>query len=76
MRYKAPLIGALAALAGGILAIASYRTIRPRRFTFEGKLYLRHPDGSFTSLEGAPVISPQLEAVKAHWESRSLRGRS
>lgn len=74
MRSKAPLLGALAALAGGILAIVSYRNLRPRRFTFEGGPYLRHPDGSFTSIEGAPVISPQLESVRAHWESRSFRG--
>ncbi len=60
----------LAAVAGGALALGKYLRSRPVRFDYDGATYVRHPDGSFTGPEGAPVISPQLEAVRAHWESR------
>lgn len=75
MQRNMRLLAALTALAGGILAIANYRRMQPRRFVFQGTSYLRHPDGSFTSLEGAPVISPQLEAVQAYWDASIVRIR-
>lgn len=65
MRY---LIGLAAAAVGGTLLFRRFRASRSRSFDFEGAHYVRHPDGSFTSAEGAPVISPQLEAVRDHWE--------
>ena len=66
------LIG-LAALAGGAWGLRKYLRSRPIRFGFDGAFYIRQPDGSFTSEEGAPVISPQLEAVQEQW--KRTRGR-
>jgi hypothetical protein len=66
-------IGAAAAAvaAAGTWLLGKYRAGRPRTFTFEGETYVRHPDGGFTGAGGAPVISPQLEKVEAHWAGRS-----
>jgi hypothetical protein len=64
------LVGA-AAVIGGAMLLRKYLYSRPVSFSFEGARYTRHPDGSFTSAEGAPVLSPQLEKVKAHWEEMS-----
>lgn len=58
----------LVVIVGGALLLRKYLYSRPIRFKFEGATYVRQPDGSFTSIEGAPVVSPQLEKVKAHWE--------
>lgn len=57
-----------AALFGGAMLLRKYLYSKPIKFTFEGDAYVRHPDGSFTSPEGAPVISPELEKVRAHWD--------
>lgn len=61
------LIGA-AALVGGTMMVRKYLHSRPVTFAYDGATYVRHPDGSFTSPEGAPVISPELEKVRAHWD--------
>lgn len=61
------LIG-LVAVVGVAMAARKYLHSRPITFTFEGARYVHHPDGSFTSEGGAPVTSPQLEVVKAHWK--------
>jgi hypothetical protein len=58
-------LAAVAAAAAWLLN--KYLAGRPRTFTFEGATYVRHADGRFTSGGGAPVISPQLEKVEAHW---------
>jgi hypothetical protein len=47
-----------------------YRAARANTFTYDGATYVRHPDGRFTGAGGAPVISPQLEKVQAHWAGR------
>ena len=62
-------IGAAAAAvaAAGAWLLSKYLAGRPRTFTYEGATYVRHADGRFTSAGGAPVISPQLEKVEAHW---------
>jgi hypothetical protein len=62
-------IGAAAAAvaAAGAWLFNKYRAGRPQAFTFEGATYVRHADGHFTGAGGAPVISPQLEKVEAHW---------
>lgn len=56
-----------AVAAAGAWLFNKYRAGRPRTFAFEGATYVRHPDGRFTGAGGAPVISPQLEKVEAHW---------
>jgi hypothetical protein len=61
-------IGLAAAVIGGAWAVRKYVMSRPVTFYFEGQPYLHHPDGSFTGPQGAPVISPQLERVSAHWQ--------
>jgi hypothetical protein len=58
----------LAAVVGGAMLLRKYLYSKPISFTFEGDAYVRLPDGSFTGPGGAPVISPQLERVKAHWD--------
>lgn len=61
------LVGAVAVI-GGAMLLRRYLHSKPIRFNHDGATYVRHPDGSFTSAEGAPVLSPQLEKVKAHWD--------
>ena len=61
-------IGLAAAVIGGAWAVRKYVLSRPVTFYFEGQPYVHHPDGSFSGPQGAPVISPQLDAVRAHWE--------
>ena len=58
----------LVAVVGGTVLVGRYLGNRPRRFTFEGNAYVRHTDGTFTGSGGAPVLSPQLERVQAHWD--------
>jgi hypothetical protein len=62
-------IGLAAVVIGGAWAARRYMMSRPVTFYFEGEAFVHHPDGSFSGPQGAPVISPQLEAVRAHWES-------
>ena len=64
------LLGA-GALIGGAMLLRRYLHSKPVTFTCDGDTYVRHPDGSFTSPEGAPVLSPELEKVKAHWDEVS-----
>ncbi|MDB5699387.1 MAG: hypothetical protein JWN69_2191, partial [Alphaproteobacteria bacterium] len=59
-----------AVLAAGAWLLNKYLAGRPKSFAYEGATYVRHPDGRFTSIAGAPVISPQLEKVKAHWANQ------
>lgn len=61
------LVGAAALVGGGVL-LRKYLHSKPVRFTYDGAGYVHHPDGSFTSEGGAPVLSPQLEKVQAHWD--------
>ena len=61
------LMGA-AAVIGGAMLLRRYLYSKPIRFNYDGATYVHHSDGSFTSAEGAPVLSPQLEKVKAHWD--------
>ncbi len=56
-----------AVAAAGAWLLGKYLAGRPRTFTFDGATYVRHADGRFTGAGGAPVISPQLEKVEAHW---------
>ena len=58
----------LVAVVGGTVLAGRYFGNRPRRFRYEGETYVRHPDGTFTGSGGAPVLSPQLERVKEHWD--------
>ena len=60
------LVGGVA-LVGGALLLRKYFHGRPTRFTYDGAAYVHHPDGSFTSEGGAPVLSPELEKVQAYW---------
>lgn len=62
-------IGAAAAAvaAAGAWLLGKYLAGRPRTFIYDGATYVRHADGRFTGAGGAPVISPQLEKVEAHW---------
>jgi len=64
-------IGLAAVVVGGAWAARKYMMSRAVTFYFEGQPYVHHPDGSFTGPQGAPVISPQLERVTAHWEQLS-----
>jgi hypothetical protein len=77
-KRAAYLAGLAAVVAGGTLASTAYlwrayRRTRAERFEFQGTTYVRYPDGRFTGSGGAPVISPQLEQVRAHWESMVSR---
>lgn len=56
------------AVVGGAMLLRKYLYSKPIEFSFEGQDYVRHPDGRFTSAAGAPVIDPELERVKAHWD--------
>lgn len=60
-------LAATAAAAAAAWLLSKYLAGRPRAFTYEGATYVRHADGRFTGAGGAPVISPQLEKVEAHW---------
>jgi hypothetical protein len=77
-KRTAYLAGLAAVVAGGTLAGTAYlwrayRRTRPERFEFQGATYVRHPDGRFTGPGGAPVINPQLDAVRAYWNSNNSR---
>jgi len=73
-RRTAWFAGLAAVVAGGALAGTAYlwrawRRARAISFEFEGETFVHHPDGRFTGPGGAPVVSPRLEAVRAHWKS-------
>jgi hypothetical protein len=77
-KRTAYLAGLAAVVAGGALAGSAYmwrayRRTRPVRFEFNGTTYVRLPDGRFTGAGGAPVLSPELEEVRAYWESKRSR---
>ena len=64
-------IGLAAVVVGGAWTARKYMMSRPVTFYFDGQPYVHHPDGSFTSTQGAAVISPELERVTAHWQQLS-----
>ena len=60
------LIGA-AVVLGGILLATKFGG-GPRRFSFRGRRYSRHGDGSFTYADGGGIDDGRERAeVEAHW---------
>ena len=68
------LIAAAVILGGALLATQ----IGKKGFSFRGRRYRRHADGSFTYVDGSSIADEQERAeVEAHWnDSQSDSGSS
>ena len=42
---------------------------RPKTFSYRGKKYTRHADGSYTSSDGGYVSSEERRELDKHWDS-------
>ena len=59
-------IGGAVLFAGGL---AFWLNRRARTFSYKGRNYTRHADGSYVYSDGSPVPPSELDEVRDHWES-------
>jgi hypothetical protein len=59
------IIGGGAALVGFLV----WNSRRPKKFSYRGKSYARHADGSYTYADGGFIATSELDEVRDHWDS-------
>jgi uncharacterized membrane protein YgcG len=59
-------------IIGGTVLVAGFlvwKSRRPKTFSYRGKTYSRHSDGSITYVDGGFVATSELDEVQDYWES-------
>ncbi len=59
-------------IVGGTVALVGFlvwNSRRPKNFSYRGKNYSRHSDGSYTYADGGLIAMSELDEVRDHWDS-------
>ncbi len=58
-------------IGGAVLVVGFlvWNSRRPKTFSYRGKTYSRHSDGSITYADGGFVATSELDEIEEYWES-------